>query len=219
MPLTYHKQKWNPTREICQKEKSLSWHERRKNRHSIRVNVKKAKPAKNSCSAQHYFPSHKSSDLKMRPYCLWNTEAWLWASWTDQLTAFDKTTADLIIAQRKQEEKCLSLTIFSSSAPPRTACCCTRACTKVRFLNHVNNNKEKLAWTTIFAWHAVWGIWVMPSPGLPSLLLHVGLHWSLFHGLFEESPCCIACHCWEGFGSVLSVTEQTLQTPRNLKRG
>lgn len=137
-------QKWIPTREICQKEKILSWHEWRKHRHSIKVNVKEAKRSKNSRSAQHYFPSHKSSDLKMRPCCLRNSEAWLQASQTDQLTAFNKTTADLIMPQRKQEEKCSGLTTLSSSTPPHTAGFCTRACRKIRFLNHVNNNKEKL---------------------------------------------------------------------------
>lgn len=129
---------------MCQKEKILSWHEWRKHRHSIKVNVKEAKRSKNSPSAQHYFASHKSSDLKMRPCCLWNSEAWLQATQTDQLTAFNKTTADLIIPQRKQEEKCSSLTTLSSSTPPRTAGFCTKACRKIRFLNHVNNNKEKL---------------------------------------------------------------------------
>jgi len=54
----------------------------------------------------------------MRPYCLYNSEAWLQVSCTDQPTAFNKTTTDLIIPQIKQEEKCLSLTTYSSSTPP-----------------------------------------------------------------------------------------------------
>lgn len=82
--------------------------------------------------------------------------------------------------------------MLSSCTPPRTAYFCTRACTNICFLNHINNNKEKLAWTTIFAWHVVWGIWVIPSPvslqKKLSLLLHMGLHWSLFHRLFQEFP-------------------------------
>lgn len=138
----------------------LTW---MKETQTFRVNVKKAKRNKNSHSAQYYFPSHKTSDLKMRPCCLWNCEAWLQASWADRLTAFNKTIKDLIILWRKQEEKCSSLTMLSGSTPPRTAYFCTRACAKIHFLRRINNNKGELAWTAIFAWPAVRGVWVIPS--------------------------------------------------------
>lgn len=168
---------------------------------------------------------------------------------------------------KKQEEKCLILTMLASCTPPHTSCFCPRACTTICFLNHVNDNKEKHSWTAIFACSLrnlsntvscsaskeafpslTCGVALVPlswavsavalnaprmeTPPQPSqgpvprllpapredVLPHIQLE---LPGLQSgtAAPCSIACRCQESFGSDLSVTEQTLQTPRNLKGG